>query len=37
VLVPAVKEMVKRVDIAAGVVVMDPVPGIFDDAFEVAE
>lgn len=37
VMVPAVKEMVKRVDIPAGLVVIDPIPGIFDDAFEVAE
>jgi 16S rRNA processing protein RimM len=37
VLVPAVKEMVKRVDVAAGVVVIAPIPGMFDDAFEVAE
>jgi 16S rRNA processing protein RimM len=36
VMVPAVKEMVKRVDIAAGVVVIDPIPGLFDDRFEVA-
>ncbi len=33
-LVPAVKEMVKRVDIAAGVIVIDPIPGLFDDRFE---
>ena len=37
VLVPAVKEMIKRVDISAGVVVIDPIPGLFDDRFEVAE
>jgi 16S rRNA processing protein RimM len=36
VLVPAVKEMVRRVDIAAGVVVIDPLPGLFDDRFEEA-
>ena len=37
VMVPAVKEMVKRVDIAGGVVVIAPIPGMFDDSFEVAE
>ncbi len=37
VMVPAVKEMVKRVDIAARVVIIDPIPGLFDDRFEVAE
>lgn len=36
VLVPAVKDVVKRVDIAAGVLVIDPIPGLFDDQFEVA-
>lgn len=36
VLVPAVKEMVRRVDIAAGVVIIDPLPGLFDDRFEEA-
>jgi 16S rRNA processing protein RimM len=36
VLVPAVKEMVKRVDIAAGIIVIDPLPGLFDDRFEEA-
>jgi 16S rRNA processing protein RimM len=36
VLVPAVAEMVKRVDLAAGVVVIDPIPGLFDDRFESA-
>ncbi len=34
VLVPAVKEMIKRVDIAAGLMVIDPLPGLFDDRFE---
>jgi 16S rRNA processing protein RimM len=34
VLVPAVKEMVKRVDIPAGVIIIDPLPGLFDDRFE---
>ncbi|HEY7358922.1 MAG TPA: ribosome maturation factor RimM, partial [Ktedonobacterales bacterium] len=34
VLAPAVKEMVKRVDLAAGVIVIDPLPGLFDDRFE---
>lgn len=37
VLVPAVKEMVKRVDVAAGVVVLDPIPGLFDEDFETTE
>ena len=37
VMVPAVKEMVKRVDIPARVVIIDPIPGLFDDRFEVAE
>jgi len=36
VLVPAVKEIVRRVDIAAGVVVIDPLPGLFDNRFEEA-
>ena len=36
VMVPAVKEMVRRVDIAAGVIIIDPIPGLFDDRFEEA-
>ncbi len=36
VLVPAVKEMVRRVDIPAGVIIIDPLPGLFDDRFEEA-
>ncbi len=36
VLVPAIKDIVKRVDIAAGVLIIDPIPGLFDDQFEVA-
>jgi 16S rRNA processing protein RimM len=36
VLVPAVKTMVKRVDIPAGVIIIDPIPGLFDDRFEEA-
>lgn len=36
VLVPAVKELVKRVDIAAGVLILDPIPGLFDERFEEA-
>ncbi len=36
VLVPAVKEMIKRVDIPAGLLIIDPIPGIFDDRFEIA-
>lgn len=35
-LLPAVKAFIKRVDIAGGVVVVDPIPGIFDDGFEEA-
>lgn len=31
VLVPAVKEMIKRVDVTAGVVVMEPIAGLFDE------
>jgi 16S rRNA processing protein RimM len=34
VLVPAVKAMVRRVDIPGGVVIIDPLPGLFDDRFE---
>jgi 16S rRNA processing protein RimM len=37
VLVPAVKEMIERVDVAAGVVVMEPIPGLFDEEFDTAE
>ncbi|HEV2235812.1 MAG TPA: ribosome maturation factor RimM [Ktedonobacterales bacterium] len=37
VLVPAVAQMIKRVDVAAGVVVVDPIPGLFDDRFESAD
>ena len=37
VLVPAVGEMIKRVDVAGGKVVMEPIPGLFDDRFERAE
>lgn len=36
VLVPAVKDIVKRVDIASGVLIIDPIPGLFDNQFEVA-
>ncbi len=36
VMVPAVKEMVKHVDIPAGVIIIDPIPGLFDDRFEEA-
>lgn len=36
VMVPAVKEMVKRVDIPAGIMIIDPLPGLFDDRFEEA-
>jgi 16S rRNA processing protein RimM len=37
VLVPAVADMIKRVDVAAGVVVIDPIPGLFDDRYESAD
>lgn len=36
VLVPAIKDIVKRVDVAAGILIIDPIPGLFDDHFEVA-
>lgn len=36
VLLPAVKAFIKVVDLAAGVVLVDPVPGLFDDAAEEA-
>ncbi len=34
VLVPAVKEMVKRIDLAARLLILDPIPGLFDERFE---
>lgn len=34
VLLPAVKAFIKQVDIAGGIVIVDPIPGIFDDQFE---
>lgn len=34
VLLPAVKAFIKAVDLAAGTVLVDPVPGLFDDAAE---
>lgn len=37
VLVPAVKSMIVRVDLAAGLVVIDPLPGLFDEQFESVE
>jgi 16S rRNA processing protein RimM len=37
VLVPAVKEMIVRVDVAGGIMVIAPIPGLFDDDAEVAE
>ncbi len=37
VLVPSVKEMIKRIDPAERVVVIDPIPGLFDQRFEIAE
>jgi 16S rRNA processing protein RimM len=36
VLLPAVKAFVKAVDLAAGMVLVDPIPGLFDDAAEEA-
>lgn len=36
VLLPAVKAFIKMVDISAGVIVVDPVPGLFDASFEEA-
>jgi hypothetical protein len=35
--VPAVKEMIVRVDVAGGIMVIAPIPGLFDDDAEVAE
>lgn len=37
VLVPAVKEMILQVDLAASMIVIAPVPGLFDDHAEIAE
>jgi 16S rRNA processing protein RimM len=37
VLLPAVKAFIKSVDVQAGVVEVDPIPGIFDDDFDTAE
>ena len=37
VLIPAVKAFIKSVDIEAGVVEVDPIPGLFDDDFDTAE
>jgi 16S rRNA processing protein RimM len=34
VLVPAVKAFIKSVDVAAGVVLIDPIPGLFDDEYD---
>ncbi|HZC76118.1 MAG TPA: ribosome maturation factor RimM [Ktedonobacterales bacterium] len=34
VLVPAVKAFIKLVDVAAGVVLIDPIPGLFDDKYD---
>lgn len=36
VLLPAVKAFIKEVDLAGGVVVVDPIPGLFDDQYEEA-
>lgn len=36
VLLPAVKAFIKAVDLAAGTVLVDPIPGLFDDAAEEA-
>lgn len=35
-LLPAVKEFIKRVDLPAGELLVEPVPGLFDDRFEEA-
>ncbi|MGH2484957.1 MAG: ribosome maturation factor RimM [Ktedonobacterales bacterium] len=35
-LLPAVKEFVRSVDLASGVIVVTPIPGLFDDDFEEA-
>lgn len=35
-LLPAVKEFVKRVDIEGGELLVEPIPGLFDDRFEEA-
>lgn len=35
-LLPAVKEFVKRVDVPGGELLVEPVPGLFDDRFEEA-
>lgn len=35
-LLPAVKEFIKRVDVAGGELLVEPVPGLFDDRFEEA-
>lgn len=35
-LVPAVKAFIKEVDVAGGVIVVEPIPGLFDDEFEEA-
>jgi 16S rRNA processing protein RimM len=37
VLLPAVKAFIKSVDLQAGVVEVDPIPGLFDDDFDTAE
>lgn len=35
-LLPAVKEFIKRVDVPAGELLVEPIPGLFDDRFEEA-
>lgn len=35
-LLPAVKAFIKQVDVAGGVVVVDPIPGLFDDLYDEA-
>jgi 16S rRNA processing protein RimM len=35
-LLPAVKEFVRSIDLASGVIVVTPIPGLFDDDFEEA-
>lgn len=33
-LLPVVKAFIKEVDLAGGVIIVDPIPGLFDDGFE---
>jgi 16S rRNA processing protein RimM len=36
VLLPAVKEFIKAVDVARGIMIVDPIPGLFDDEYDEA-